>query len=80
MHFVILPVAASLLSLVLAQSGGPNAFNIPPEGLSLVAGQPTELNWSPDTPGKVSLYLRSGDSGALDEGELIEGMSVPCSP
>lgn len=74
MHFVILPLAASLLSLVCAQGAGPNAFKIPKEGLALAAGQPTTLNWDPTTPGTISLYLRSGASSALDQGVLIECM------
>lgn len=75
MRFTILPVAASLLSLVYAQATGPNAFKIPPTGFSLAAGQPTTLNWDPTTPGSVSLYLRSGASSALGERVLIECMS-----
>lgn len=78
MQLVILPLAASLLSLVCAQQGpGPNAFKIPKEGLSLAAGQPTTLTWNPTTPGTVSLFLRSGASSALDQGALIEGMFGP---
>lgn len=74
MYFAILPVAASLLSVVLAQA--PNAFQIPPAGYALAAGQPTTLKWNPTTPGTVSLYLRSGASSALEKGELIECTSV----
>lgn len=75
MQLVILPLAASLLSLACAQ----NAFKIPKEGLSLAAGQPTTLTWDPTTPGTVSLFLRSGASSALDQGVLIEGMFCPPS-
>lgn len=71
----ILPLALSLLRLVVAQGSKPNAFALPP-GFSLTAGQPTTLKWSPDTPGKVSLYLRSGASSDLDKGTLIKGQNI----
>lgn len=71
MRFAILSATASLLSLAAAQNA--NAFKTPREGYSLTAGKPTTLNWTPTTPGTVSLYLRSGASSALDKGELIQG-------
>lgn len=72
----LLPLALSLLRLAAAQSS--NTFQIPP-GFSLTAGQPTTLKWSPDTPGTVSLYLRTGASSALDKGQLIKGAILPIS-
>ena len=72
MRFSLIPVAASLLALALAQADKPNAFSIPP-GFALKVGQPTTLKWSPDTSGTVSLYLRSGAMNALDKGILIKG-------
>ncbi|KAF2836411.1 hypothetical protein M501DRAFT_917261, partial [Patellaria atrata CBS 101060] len=49
----------------------PNPFHIPREGLNFEAGETTEISWDPTTDGTVTLILRSGPSGNLEEGEPI---------
>ncbi len=74
MQIRILSIFALLFTAVLAQqSSGDNAFKIPPGGFSLVAGQPATIEWTPSTPGTVTLKLRSGANSALDSGTIIKG-------
>ena len=72
MHFRTFLVAA-LSTLVCAQSG-PNP--IVPLLPSIQAGQPTTINWAPNTPGTVSLQLRWGAAGNLVAGIPIASMSL----
>lgn len=67
-------VAAPLLAFAQTNStsgNGPNAFKIPPSGLTASAGQTTNLQWTPTTDGSVTLILRSGASNNLNEGAVI---------
>lgn len=72
MKLSILPLVAVLLSSVLAQTTD-NAFKIP-EGFSITAGKPTTLEWTPTTPGTVTLRLREGANSDLSPGTVIAGM------
>ena len=67
-------VATALCALVSAQSSstGPNAFKVPTGGYtSITAGSPVTLDWTPTTPGTVTLQLRSGNGGALNPGTTV---------
>lgn len=74
MHFSFGLLAAALAGYVSAQSNGPNAFNIPPAGYLLHAGQPQTLTWSNLAGSTVTLKLRDGANGALNPGTDIVGM------
>lgn len=65
--------ASALVTLVSAQVG-PNAFNIPLGGYFLKAGEPTTFTWSNQQGSTVTLRLRDGANGALNEGTLLQGM------
>ncbi|MCJ1337592.1 hypothetical protein MMC09_002874 [Bachmanniomyces sp. S44760] len=71
MRFSFAIIAASLASIVTAQSSSSNPFNIPPGGYLLHAGQDQQFTWKPTTSGTVSLILRTGSNGDLDKGTTI---------
>ena len=73
MRFGLTLLVSALAALVVAQES-PNAFEIPPEGYSLNAGEPYTFNWGNREGETVTLTLRTGASGDLDEGTVIQGM------
>lgn len=77
MYLKVLLVAV-LGALVSAQSG---VNRIVPVATMIQAGQPTTINWAPDTPGTVSLQLRWGSADNLIAGVPIASESfVPYLP
>lgn len=84
MHLTILAPLAAIFAIAVAQNeNNENPFDIP-DGFALEAGKPTELTWTPTTPGTVTLGLRVGVSNDLETVETIEGNEPlqsegPCS-
>lgn len=70
MHAFIYLAAAAFAGLTAASSTA-NAFNNPQGGYSFTAGEPTTLQWSPSTPGTVSLRLQWGDVSTATSGTAI---------
>jgi hypothetical protein len=73
MRFSVLLFSAFSAYAVAQSASGPNAFNVPPGGYQLTAGQPVTLTWSNIQGSTVTLQLRSGSPGALDAGTVIQG-------
>ncbi|MCJ1246148.1 hypothetical protein MMC30_003353 [Trapelia coarctata] len=74
----ILPALSALAAFVSAQTaGGPNSFMIPMSGgYTLTASQPTTFTWDNLSGSTVTLKLRSGPSGNLNEGTtIVAGLS-----
>ncbi|MCJ1323952.1 hypothetical protein MMC10_000614 [Thelotrema lepadinum] len=64
----------STLTFSLAQTPNPsgsNSFNNPPQGYLLHAGQSSTFTWSNLAGSTVTLNLRSGANGNLDDGQII---------
>ncbi|KAI9769682.1 MAG: hypothetical protein M1840_003919 [Geoglossum simile] len=61
----------ALAALASAQSNSANSFNIPPSGLSFVAGTPAQISWTPTSSGTVTILLLQGDSRSLVGGTPI---------
>ena len=74
MYLSLLSIFSALAAVSLAAN--PNPFDIPPQGLSFTAGQPTTLKWTPTTSGTVTLRLRQGASSDLEAGTVIQGISA----
>ncbi|KAE8390713.1 hypothetical protein ETB97_001260 [Aspergillus alliaceus] len=60
MRSVFYLTLSAIATLAAAATSGANPFNIPSEGYSFEAGQPTTLSWDPTTSGTVSLKLQWG--------------------
>ena len=72
----------ALVSATLAAAQLPNPFHVPSSGYAPVAGQPLDLEWTPSTPGNITLLLRNGNPENLDDGRVIAGefCSVAATP
>ncbi|KAE8408783.1 Ser-Thr-rich glycosyl-phosphatidyl-inositol-anchored membrane family-domain-containing protein [Aspergillus pseudonomiae] len=61
----------SAMASLAAAATGANPFNIPAEGYSFEAGEPTTLTWKPTTEGTVSLKLQWGAVMTANTGTTI---------
>ncbi|KNG87865.1 GPI anchored protein, partial [Aspergillus nomiae NRRL 13137] len=61
----------SAMASLAAAATGANPFNIPAEGYSFEAGEPTTLSWKPTTEGTVSLKLQWGAVLTANTGTTI---------
>ena len=66
-------VLSTFAALVAAQSNDKsNAFDIPPAGFLLHAGQPQTFTWHNKAGNTVTLTLRNGPNGNLNKGTVIK--------
>ncbi|KAI4153681.1 MAG: hypothetical protein LQ340_002164 [Diploschistes diacapsis] len=63
-------ILAALVALASAASG-PNAFNVPPQGYLLHAGQAQTFTWDNLQGSTVTLMLREGPDGNLNQGTVL---------
>lgn len=72
MRFSLAFLTAAVATIVAAQANdGPNAFNVPPGGYLLHAGQPTTFTWSNQQGSTVTILLRDGANGDLNAGTTV---------
>jgi len=72
MRFSLAFLTGAVATVVSAQtSNGPNAFNVPPGGYLLHAGQPTTFTWSNQQGSTVTILLRDGANGDLNAGTTV---------
>ncbi|RAQ54786.1 GPI anchored protein [Aspergillus flavus] len=69
---------SAMASLAAAATNSANPFNIPSEGYSFEAGEPTTLSWKPTTSGTVSLKLQWGAVMTSNTGTTI-AQNIPNS-
>ena len=69
MKFSCTILLSALAALVSA--AGPNSFQVPPEGYLLHAGQSQTFTWNNLQGSTVTLKLRQGASGNLDDGTVL---------
>ncbi|PLN75368.1 Ser-Thr-rich glycosyl-phosphatidyl-inositol-anchored membrane family-domain-containing protein [Aspergillus taichungensis] len=69
---------SGLTALAAAAANKDNSFNIPNDGYSFKAGEPTTLSWDPTTEGTVTLKLQWGAVLTPDSGKEIAA-SIPNS-
>ncbi|MCJ1448998.1 MAG: hypothetical protein MMC23_009517 [Stictis urceolatum] len=71
MHFARAFVAAIFAAIAVAQGDKPNAFNVPTPYYSLTAGKSQTFTWHNIQGNTVTIKLRSGANGNLDQGQTI---------
>ena len=64
---------SGLTALAAAAANNDNSFNIPKDGYSFKAGEPTTLSWDPTTEGTITLKLQWGAVLTPDSGKEIAG-------
>ena len=70
MRFIFLAFAAYSAAVLAQTTTGPNPFKVP-QGFSLTAGKPMNIQWTPTTSGTVTLRLRNGANSDLNSGTVI---------
>ncbi|PLB34071.1 GPI anchored serine-threonine rich family protein [Aspergillus candidus] len=71
MHAFIYLTLSGLTALAAAAANNANSFNIPKDGYSFKAGEPTTLSWDPTTEGTITLKLQWGAVLTPDSGKEI---------